>query len=184
MKKITFLPESIAIALLLLAGLLLLSPSAHADRIPVGATIGITVTGNCNTASSTLFSLQPPNNASSTLAFFKVTGTQGATTTDIVVATSSTPYTSGFTQATSTLAENIMGLAGVAANSKFESVAGVLMGSAKGYTSPKGNTYATNAMVEVGPTDSVIAFSTTTNVSGGGPNIAIPSCTYKAVWYQ
>ena len=146
----------------------------------------IPVIGTCNTASSTVFSIATPA-ASSTLLYFQITGTQGATTTDFVIATStvaSPAYTT--TTATSSLNENIMGI-NVAASAQFTSVAGVTLGGDANYTNPANKTgFVSNAKVGLAPSTFIIGFSTSTAPGGAGgrgaAQVAVPkSCTYKAI---
>jgi hypothetical protein len=143
----------------------------------------------CNTGTSTLFSVQPPSGATSTVTMLSITGLQGATTTDIVVATSTviSPALTTST-ATSSLNANILNLAAVSANSQFRSVAGVTVGSGLGYTNPKGiPSSASNLSFDVGPNDYLLGFSTSTAATGSGgrgaAQVSIPkSCTVKIEW--
>lgn len=144
------------------------------------ATCTITSTG----ASSTVIAIGPFT-ASSTLTQLFAQGMQGATTTDIVIGTSTVP--SVF--ASSTLAENIAGLFSVTASTQFFSVAGDLLGSSKGYTSPAGGTYKTNGSVGIGIGDYILIFSTSTAVGvtngGTGPTqVAVPSSITLKYEYQ
>ena len=145
--------------------------------------------GSCSTASSTIIAVLNPFAATTTLANFTIVGTMGATTSDIVVATSTTAFGGPYATATSSVKANIMGLAGVLANSQFYSVAGANLGPGTGYTNPATAAgMVTNTQVVVGPTEYVIAVSTSTGITGGaGANAtglrAIPSsCTYKMLW--
>lgn len=147
--------------------------------------------GTCSTASSTIIAIANPFSATSTLYHFEIYGTMGATTSDIVVATSTTQYGGPYASATSSLAENIMGLSAITANAQFFSVAGVPIGPGTGYKNPAGAAaYTSNRSVVVGPSEYVLAVSTSTGITGGaGADVtglrAIPSsCTYKALWYS
>lgn len=145
-------------------------------------------TGSCSTASSTIFSVPNPFLATSTLTYGEVYGTNGATTTDLLVATSSTPYITNAAQtATSSIGANIMNLAAVTALSQFFSVIGITLGPAGGYKNSKGIPSSVSGSVVVGPGDSVVGFSTSTAPTGSGGQaagqISVPtSCTYKFKW--
>lgn len=145
------------------------------------ATCSITSTG----ASTTVIAIGPFT-ASSTLTQLFVSGLNGATSTDLVVGTSTVP--SVF--ATSTLAENVMGLFNTAASVRFFSIAGDLIGSSLGYTSPAGGTYKTNGSVGVGVGDYILVFATSTASAGGsnggiGPTqVAVPASITVKYEYQ
>lgn len=144
------------------------------------ATCTITSTG----ASSTVIALGPFT-ASSTLTQLFVQGLQGATTTDIVVGTSTVP--SVF--ASSTLAENVMGLFSVTNGTQFFSIAGDSLGSSKGYSNPAGGTYKSNSSIGVGVGDYLLIFSTSTTVGvtngGTGPTqVAVPASITLKYEYQ
>lgn len=126
------------------------------------ATCTITSTG----ASSTVIAIGPFT-ASSTITQLMLSGTQGATTSDIVVGTSTTPYVNAGT-GTSTLAENVMGLFSVTNATQFFSIIGTTLGSSKGYTSASGGTYKTNAGIGIGVGDYLLVFSTSTNPTNNG----------------
>lgn len=144
------------------------------------ATCTITSTG----ASSTVVAIGPFT-ASSTLTRIFIQGLQGATTTDIVIGTSTTPSV----LASSTLAENIAGLFSVSNGSQFFSIAGDLLGSAKGYNSPAGGTYRTNGSVGVGIGEYLLIFSTSTATGGtngglGATQVAVPASIIVKYEYQ
>lgn len=142
---------------------------------------------SCITSSSTVFAIQNPFAATSTLVVDSFSGTMGATTSDMLVATSTTPAPATGLSATSSLGANIFQIAAVAANTKFYSVAGVTIGPGKGYTNPKGipgsNSFQT---IVVGPSEWVIGFSTSTGSGSGGTasgQVSVPSsCTFHSHW--
>lgn len=146
-----------------------------------------TAVGTCSTASSTLFAVNPFfGQATSTVTFANIQGTQGATTTDILVGTSTTP-SAGPTVAvaTSSVNRSLFGMMGVATSSNFDSYAGITAGD-NGYTVPSSGTYQASAVsIIVAPTEYVLGFSTSTNggIRNGGTGatqVGVPSsCTYK-----
>lgn len=150
------------------------------------------VTGSCNTGTSTLFAILNPFGATSTMTYGKISGLQGATTTDILVGTSTTPAPAANAAngvATSSVPAYIFGMFKVTASAKFYSVAGLTFGPAAGsgnYHQPSGGTYPTsNARMMLGPNDYILGFSTST--AGGSTNggvaastVQIPSsCSYR-----
>ncbi len=152
------------------------------------------VTGTCITSSSTILAFQNPFAATSTMTQFQIAGTQGATTTDILVATSSSsaaPNTMAVA-GTSTLGENIMGLERISTSTTFYSVAGAKIGPGKGYANPTGNVggtgfaYTTNIPIVLGPSEWVLAYSTSswtgqnTGAQAAGIGAVPASCSYKA----
>ncbi len=167
--------------LLIISSLLLGVGIAYADRVPVNASVGLITSGNCNTASSTLFAVQSPSGATSTASIIRVSGTGTTTAMDILIGTSTSPYMStGFS--TSTLSENVLGVSAIASGAQFYSVAGQTIGPGTGYNSASGGPYVTRAQVVVGPTEYLKGISTSTAPTAGG---AIPSaCFYSIEWYQ
>ena len=184
MKKYLF--EIIAvIAVLLAVGV----TWARAERVPVSASAGLVTSGSFITSSSTIFAVQNPLAATSTVTFAQISGQNGATSTDIMIATSTTPSPAGLSVSTSTLNENIMGLFNTGAGKQFYSVAGASIGSNVGYNNPAGDTYKTTGTFVVGPNEWVIGFATSTNPSGNGGlgigSLGVPtSGTYKLIWVQ
>lgn len=161
------------------------APSAGQDT---GFTM-LPKTGNCSTASSTIFAVQNPFGATSTLMLASIYGTEGATTTDILVGTSTTPAPAGLAVSTSTVGKNIFGMFSVTASSKFFSVAGVTMGPGTGYVSPSGGTYPTSQVrIVVGPNEWIVGFSTSTAPSNGAGGLGVSqlgvpaSCVYKFIF--
>lgn len=140
-------------------------------------------------ASSTLFSVQNPFNATSTLTFASISGIQGATTTDILVGTSTTAAPLGLSVNSTTTAlvgQNTFAMYSVTAGSRFFSSAGVTMGPGTGYKAPSGGTYPTSqAEIVMGPSEYLVGFSTSTlggatNGGLGATQIAVPaSCAYE-----
>lgn len=149
-----------------------------------------TVVGSCNsgtTASSTLFDIPNPfSSGSSTIMWFNLSGTQGATTTDIVVGTSTTSFVSQSATgvvATSTLKETYLGASVIATGTAFSLTAGATFSFNPG-------TYINNVLMVLGPTEHLLGMSTSTygTARNGGtttPTIQVPaSCTYKAIIVQ
>jgi len=183
-KEIPMVIVASACTTAIIAAILLLAGVAHADRTSVSSGSGIMVVTACNTASSTLAYIQTPfTGATSTVIFTEFTGVNSATTSDIVIATSTSQYAPA-SSATSTLAENVMGLASIAANAAIYSIAGQLMGPG-GYYNPAATPatpYKTNTMTVVGPNQGLLAYSTSTAAAGG---YAIPkSCSIETIWVQ
>lgn len=174
-------------------------PDISSSWLCVGGSCEWTLNGQCPTganATSTIASIANPWAATSTLEYFSITGTQGATTTDIVVGTStSTSVPSGLTNAgTTTIAENIMGMTTIGTSTQFASLAGFKLGPGTGYTRPDGtapgaaNAYLTNAQVMIGPLERVLVFSTSTYFDAqtgatGASQIAVPAaCNWTAIF--
>jgi len=140
--------------------------------------IGQTVsTGSCNAgayaASTTLFGVVNPFNATSTATLQVITGTGQATTSAVLVGTST---------AAVGVASTIMGVLAnfsAATSSPFWTSGGVTLGSA-GYLTAGS---ASARTIAVGPTDAVVAFATST-ATGAGANSYTPgiTCTYKIEW--
>lgn len=157
--------------------------------VSAGQATGLTeypVTGTCNTASSTIFAISNPFAATSTLVFAEIGGTQGATTTDIVVATSTTLYPArANATATSSLGANILNLAAISASTQFFATAGATLGSGSGFTNPKGIVGSVSQVpIVLGPNETIVAVSSSTALTGGGgygaTQVSVPSaCVYK-----
>jgi len=144
----------------------------------VAGSIGSTIsTGSCNAgayaASSTLFAVANPFNATSTVTLQVISGTGQATTSSMLVGTS-TASTGIATTLGGTLANF-----SAATTSPFWVSGGVTVGSA-GYTSAGANTFRT---IVVSPSEFVVAEATSTATAGGAaaytPGVA---CTYKLEW--
>ena len=184
MKKYLF--EIVALAALILA---VGFSVAYADRVPVSASAGLVVIGPCITSSSTIFAFQNPVAATSTLTLFNLWGTNGATSTDIVVATSTSQYVPA-TASVSNLGENILGMSTVGTSTQFYSVAGQSIGPGTGYNSASGASYKTNMYTVLGPNEWVVGFASSTYTSSragalGAGLYSIPtSCVYKAIIVQ
>lgn len=154
---------------------------------PPGAIVAV---GACNViagnASSTVIAIGPFT-ATSTVTQMFIYGTSGATSTDLLIATSTVPSPAA-PVGTSTLNENILGFAGLAAATQFWSEPGVTMGSSKGYTQPASGPYKTTGAFQVGVGDYILLFSTSTNpVSNGGigsAQVAVPSLITMKMEYQ
>lgn len=120
---------------------------------------------SCKTATSTMFSLKNPFNATSTLVFAAVSGTNGATTTDFLVGTSTSANPAGTAVSTSTLKYNVFGLQGITAGAKFDAVAGVM----SAFTPPSSTPYPTSQEnIIVKPNEYVLGFATSTTPAGNG----------------
>lgn len=132
-----------------------------------------TAFGTCNSgiyaASSTLFSVQNPFNATSTVTVQVVSGMGQATSSSLQVGTStaSVGLTSGVTAFIN---------ATVATSAPFWISGGVQVGSA-GYNTAGANTFRT---IVIGPNEFVDGYSTST-ATGGGANSYVPglTCSYK-----
>ena len=145
---------------------------------PTTAVAETATVGSCSTATSTIFAIQNPYAATSTVTFFNISGLV-AQTSDIIVGTSTVP---GGMTATSTLnVTGIGGLLGMAAvaTGNFYTVAGLKVGPGTGYTTSGNGGYASNAGVVVGPKEYLVGLATSTAVTGG---TGVTSCTYKAQW--
>lgn len=163
---------------------------AHAERTSVSSGSGIMVTTPCAAGTSSLAFIQSPFvGATSTVTFFKITGTNGATSTDILVGTS-TVSALATGAATSSLSENVLGMFNVPTSTQFLSVAGSTIGPSAGYNSASGGTYRTNAYTTIAPNEGLLVFATSTfggtrNGGTGASQVAIPaSCTIESIWYQ
>lgn len=186
------IPISLAIVITFAAVLVasIFVARAQAERTTTSSGNTVLVQTPCNTGSSTLASIPSPfPGATSTVLYTKITGTQGATTTDIVIGTS-TASSYNPTFGTSTLAENILGMFGVATGTQFMSVAGQLIGPGTGYNSSAGGTYRTLAQVTLAPNENLLVHSTSTfggvrNGGIGATQVAIPSsCNIETLWVQ
>lgn len=155
----------------------------------IGGVCDWKVTASCGQpsgtiASSTLFAIPNPWNATSTLSAVTLQGFNGATTTDFLVGTSTTPAPAGTAVATSSVSASLIGLFNIAANSQFLTTAGVTLGT-KGYLPPSSGTYPTSVgSVVVGPNDYIVGFATSTNPGGNGGLLgsSVTSCGYTAVF--
>lgn len=156
-----------------------------------------TSVGACSTASSTLFAVQNPFNGTNgfangtTTAYITLYGNQGATTTDILVGTSTVSAVAA-SGATSTLAETLVGAFGVPTSSPFYISSGNtnVFPRASALTGST-NLYVNNSEIVVGVSQYLLGFSTSTYLGGantggnGAGQVSTPaSCTYKIVWYR
>lgn len=179
-----------AITLALVVSILGIYGYAHADRTSVNAGAGVQTVTACNIASSTMAFVQSPfGAATSTATLVEVKGTNAATSTDILIATSTTSAPAGLAVATSSVHESIMGLFAVPANAQFYSVAGQSIGPSAGYNVANGGTYQTHTYTVVGPNEGILLFSTSTNPTGNGgltaSTLGVPSsCTIVINWVQ
>ncbi len=158
--------------------------------------------GTCSTASTTLFAVQNPYAASSTITVAELFGTQGATTTDIVIATSTTQYSgldsaiyNAFASSSASInykTANFVSLTSIPTTTVFyassvNNRSGTLFASTTNYY---GTSTINNAEITVGPSEYVIGYSTSTTAGLGNGNTVsgtqpIPSsCTYKIEWQR
>lgn len=143
------------------------------------------VTGTCATASTTLFAIANPYSATSTATSIVLFGTQGATTTDMVVGTSTTAFVSGAATNVSTVNANFLALTSVATSTQFYFVSGDTKYSFnEGTTTTTGGVPMVNqAKITLAPGESLVGYSTSTWSGSGNGNASIPSiptsCTYK-----
>lgn len=148
--------------------------------------------GTCNTGTTTLFAIQNPWSATSTVTYASIYGTNGATSTDILVSTSTLASPSSIATATSSLTSSLFGIYNLAANKYFFSVAGVVVGDQAGYVQPISGTYPSTNLnsgrLVVGPNQYILGFATSTNPVGNGgtsaTSVSIPSCSYKLEWVR
>jgi hypothetical protein len=201
MKASAFI-GALAAVVVLVAGYFIVAPAFNQtlgagagpeDSNPYASKGGVqsfTSTASCITGTSTVFSIRNPLNATSTLAYASIRGLNGATTTDIIVGTSTTPAPAGTAVATTSIVGNIFGLYSIAANATFSSVAGVTMGPGTGYKAPSAGTYPTSqSRVVIGPGEYVIGFSTSTNPTNNGgitaSTLSLPvSCLFDYVFIK
>lgn len=167
----------------------LTGPAINSPWISIGGIPEWYSKGSCSTASSTIFAVQNPWSATSTVEYVSLVGTEGATTTDILVATSTTNAPATGLNSTSTLGANVINLAAITNGTNFSTLAGFTIGPGKGYASPKsipGSTSVGEFMV--GPSEYVLGFSTSTGSGNGGlasNQLSIPaSCTYEIWWIR
>lgn len=139
---------------------------------------------NCSTASSTIFSVQNPFVGTSTLLELEITALNGATTTDIMVGTSTVPSPALTTStATSSLGANILALFGFTNAAQLS----VIANSDSGYETDGASSVTVSkaiAPVIVGPNVYVYGFSTSTGSGSGSRTIpSVPvSCTVEMKW--
>lgn len=135
----------------------------------------VTAFGTCNAGiyagSSTLFAVANPFNATSTVTVQVVSGMGQATSSSLLVGTSTA--STGYSTANLT---NVFINATVATNTPFWISGGIQLGSA-GYNTAGSGTTRT---IVIGPNEFVGAFSTST-ATGGGAVAYVPglTCSYK-----
>ncbi len=149
--------------------------------------------GACITSTSTIFAATNPFSATSTAAV-TLWGTQGATTTDILVGTSTNATAgTGLAVATSSVNASLIGAFNVSTSSQFYFVSGITnVSSTGGFTAANSGTYPTSmATILVAPGGSIVGFSTSTwggqtagvNGATGSGKLGVPSsCNYKVTW--
>lgn len=134
--------------------------------------------GSCNTASSTLFAVANPFNATSTVTVQSVEITGQATTSSLLVGTSTKSTGLASTDVSATLVNSSNG---IATSSLVFTSSGITVGPGTGYLSAGSNTFRT---IVVGPSENLVAYSTTTATGAGAANYTpgFSSCSYKATW--
>lgn len=153
----------------------------------------IPITGTCNVASTTLFSIANPfagtSFATSTVIYGEIYGTNGATTTDIVIGTSTAaglPMTNTFS---SGLKANFLALSSVATSTQFFAIAGEIKYSFAQATTTTalGAAAVQQPSIILGPTDVLYGYATSTYAGQGNGNTTAAtaptpsSCTYKFI---
>lgn len=149
------------------------------NPLQVNATVPSTGATNCNTSTSTLFAVQPPSGATSTVTFASLQGTI-AQTSDILIGTSTSP---GGMTATSTLHVNGGGgLVGASAvpTGQFYIIPGIKIPPVGGTVTGNGS-YNSQFEITLGPKDYLVGYATSTNPTGG---TGASACTYKIEWYN
>lgn len=162
----------------------LTGPNINSPWLCVGGICTWHVVGSCSTASSTIFSNQNPWSATSTVSNFVIYGQVSATTTDIMVGTSTSMSAPGNpVTATTSISAAFFGMSNLTGGSQFFSQAGVTVGPNGNYAKPNTGAYPTsNASVVIGPSEYIIGFATSTNLTNGNSatNIIVPaSCSYS-----
>lgn len=163
-----------------------------AERVPI-LTPGISqipTVGSCATGTTTLFAIPNPHAATSTVFFGELYGTQGATTTDIVIGTSTAAGISLNNTFASGVKENYFALTKVATSSQFFAIAGQTKYSPEIATTTNANGVAVVQAnsITVGPNEMLFGYSTSTFSGSGNGNTtastasAPSSCTYKFIW--
>lgn len=133
-------------------------------------------TGTCSAASTTLFAVLNPFTATSTVVVQQIVGTGQATTSSLLVGTSTKSVGLAASDVSPTLVNSSNGLA---TSTKFYFASGVSVGT--GFTALGSGT---SQEVGVGPSEYVVGFSTTTASGSGGANYTGgQNCTYKLLWY-
>jgi hypothetical protein len=153
----------------------------------------IPISGVCNTATTTLFNIPNPFAgypvSTSTVIFFELYGTNGATTTDIVVGTSTPaglPISNTFA---SGLKEKLLALTNVATSSQFFAIAGQTLYSQNigTTTDVRGVSVNQAATITLGPNDSLYGYATSSFTGSGNGGIGaltiptVSSCFYKGI---
>jgi len=129
--------------------------------------------GVCNSATTTIFAVRNPFNATSTATVLAIEGVGNATTTTFEVGTS--------TKATGLAAADVSGTlivnASVATTSGFYTASGIQSGASGSYLSP--GTGSARSVV-LGPTQYIAGFATTTATGAGAAGFTggFTSCTY------
>lgn len=150
------------------------SPDIPSPYVQWGGVYHYSVGGDCltntNLATSTLFAIQNPAAATSTLIMLHIYGTQGATTTDFVVGTSTTPAPSTLINATTTFpatgSSTYMGAFAVPTSSAYFLAGNETDNFAHDAAITRVSNYTNQAIMTLGPTEYLIGISTST--FGGG----------------
>lgn len=141
------------------------------------------------TGSTTLFSIQNPFGATTTLQYGEVYGTDGTSSIALLVGTSTQP--TGISNGGFSVANNISPTiinASLSTSTQFFTASGVTVGSAAGFQSAGTGSFTE---IQVGPNDYVVGYATTTysNTPGGVTSITDSarsklSGTYSFEWYR
>lgn len=140
--------------------------------------------GTCADGSTTLFGLANPFSATSTAQLVALSGTDGTTTIDILVGTSTIATApAGSNLASPTLLKATL----IATSTPFYTSSGVAVGPGTGYTEPG----TTNYTIAVGPSEYLVGQATSsypgasaTGVSGITNAANTFNCTYKVLWMK
>lgn len=139
------------------------------------------ISGTCNAgayaASSTLFAIANPFNATSTATFDDIYGTGQATTSQLLVGTSTLSSGLASTNVSASFINNTTMANSVATSSAFYFAPGTTAGSGAGFSLAGGANMRT---IQVGPSDFVVGYASST-ATGGGATSYVPGigCTYN-----
>lgn len=136
-----------------------------------------TIGSSCNTGTSTLFAVQNPFAATSTAQLVRMQVGGNATTSSLLVGTSTG---SGPSSSASVSASLVSSTNGIATGTTQWAASGNLSYSGNGFI----NGAATNEFILVKPTEWVVAFSTSTATGAGaaGYSPTESTCNYKLLW--
>lgn len=156
-------------------------PTTGGNPIQTNASLSSSIP--CNTASSTLFSVAPPSNATSTAQLTLMILGGNATTSSLLVGTSTKLTGLASTDVSPTLVTSTNGIP----TSTIEYVAsGIINGpgtNAQGFLT-SGSGTATQIMVSPGQRVAAYSTSTATGLGAAGYVPGFTSCTYKIEWFN